>query len=97
VLDKQLFTGKGFADMAVDANIVAIFGPPPEGLDLGHNVILLYNVVTCVVLGVAVAVVGLRFYVRNMKSANIEMDDWAVLLSLVSETLSGDGVYTDYV
>ncbi|KAM0201597.1 hypothetical protein ACHAPI_001642 [Fusarium lateritium] len=68
--------------MAVDPNIVAIFGPPPKGLDLGHNVILLYNVVTCVVLGVAVAVVGLRFYVRNMKSANIEMDDWAVLLSL---------------
>ncbi|KAM0334941.1 hypothetical protein ACHAPQ_004706, partial [Fusarium lateritium] len=68
--------------MAVDPNILAIFGPPPKGLDLGHNVILLYNVVTCVVLGVAVAVVGLRFYVRNMKSANIEMDDWAVLLSL---------------
>ncbi|KAH7250987.1 hypothetical protein BKA59DRAFT_491589 [Fusarium tricinctum] len=68
--------------MAVDPNIVAIFGPPPEGLDLGHSVILLYNVVTCVVLGVAVAVVGLRFYVRNMKSANIETDDWAVLLSL---------------
>ncbi|KAI6765462.1 hypothetical protein HG530_006532 [Fusarium avenaceum] len=68
--------------MAVDPNIVAIFGPPPTGLDLGHNVILLYNVVTCVILGVAVAVVGLRFYVRNMKSANIEMDDWAVLLSL---------------
>ncbi|CCT75883.1 related to integral membrane protein [Fusarium fujikuroi] len=68
--------------MAVDPNIVAIFGPPPQGLDLERNVITTYNVVVCVVLGIAVTVVALRFYVRNMKSANIEMDDWAVLVSL---------------
>jgi hypothetical protein len=76
------------ADMEVDPNIVAIFGPPPKGLDLEKNVITTYNVVVCVVLGIAVTVVALRFYVRNMKSANIEMDDWAVLVSLVS-TLDG--------
>ncbi|KAG5790479.1 hypothetical protein H9Q69_010460 [Fusarium xylarioides] len=69
--------------MAVDPKIVAIFGPPPEGLDLDKNVITTYNVVVCVVLGIAVTVVVLRFYVRNMKSANIELDDWAVLVSLL--------------
>lgn len=73
--------------MAVDPNIVAIFGPPPDGLDLEYNVITLYNVVCCVVYGVAVAVVGLRFYVRNMKSSGLEMDDWAVLCSVVSVSI----------
>ncbi|KAF4958721.1 hypothetical protein FSARC_10946 [Fusarium sarcochroum] len=68
--------------MTVDPNIVAIFGPPPEGLDLEHHVVTTYNVVSCVVLGVAVAIVGLRFYVRIMKSSCVEMDDWAVLVSL---------------
>ncbi|KAF4424714.1 hypothetical protein F53441_14224 [Fusarium austroafricanum] len=68
--------------MAVNPNIVAIFGPPPKGLDLENHVITKYNVVVCVVLGIATTVVGLRFYVRHMKSAQIEVDDWAVLVSL---------------
>ncbi|KAF4980833.1 hypothetical protein FZEAL_3249 [Fusarium zealandicum] len=68
--------------MAVDPKVVKIFGPPPEGLDLQNNVITTYNVVVCLVLGIAIAVVGLRFYVRNMKSVQVEMDDWAVLISL---------------
>lgn len=72
--------------MALDPNIVAIFGPPPEDLDLDNDQITLYNTVTCVVLGIAFLVVVLRFYVRNMKSAQLEMDDWAVLVSLVSRS-----------
>lgn len=81
--------------MAVDPKIVAIFGPPPKGLDLEKNVITTYNVVVCVVLGIAVTVVALRFYVRNMKSANIEMDDWAVLVSLVSAFTEIVGFFAD--
>lgn len=69
--------------MELDPNIVALFGPPPEDLDLNHDQITLYNAVTCVVLGIAFLMVALRFYVRNMKSAKLEMDDWAVLVSLV--------------
>jgi hypothetical protein len=70
--------------MELDPNIVAIFGPPPQDLDLSRDQITLYNVVTCVILGIAFLVVAMRFYVRNMKSAKLEMDDWAVLVSLVS-------------
>lgn len=81
--------------MAVDPNIVAIFGPPPKGMDLEKNVITTYNVVVCVVLGISVTVVALRFYVRNMKSANIEMDDWAVLVSLVSAFTEIVGLFAD--
>ncbi|KAJ4249749.1 hypothetical protein NW762_012090 [Fusarium torreyae] len=68
--------------MTLDPNIVGIFGPPPEGLDLEHNLVTTYNVVSCVVFGVAVAIVALRFYVRNMKSSQVELDDWAALGSL---------------
>ncbi|KAK6714732.1 hypothetical protein SNK03_005576 [Fusarium graminearum] len=70
--------------MELDPNIVAIFGPPPKDLDLGRHQITTYNIVTCIILGIAFLVVALRFYVRNMKSAQLEMDDWAVLVSLVS-------------
>ncbi|KAM0351009.1 hypothetical protein ACHAPU_002787 [Fusarium lateritium] len=70
-------------DPRIDPRIVAIFGPPPEDLDLDESVVTLYNVLTSVILGIAVLVVGLRFYARNMKSANLEMDDWAVLLSVI--------------
>ncbi|CAF3492895.1 unnamed protein product [Fusarium graminearum] len=69
--------------MELDPNIVAIFGPPPKDLDLGRHQITTYNIVTCIILGIAFLVVALRFYVRNMKSAQLEMDDWAVLVSLV--------------
>ncbi|GKU22926.1 unnamed protein product [Fusarium langsethiae] len=68
--------------MELDPNIVAIFGQPPQGLDLNQQQITTYNIVTCIILGIAFAVVALRFYVRNMKSAQLEMDDWAVLVSL---------------
>lgn len=72
--------------MELDPNIVAIFGPPPKYLDLSRHQITTYNIVTCIILGIAFLVVALRFYVRNMKSAQLEMDDWAVLVSLVSQS-----------
>ncbi|KAI5240377.1 hypothetical protein E4T42_08390 [Aureobasidium subglaciale] len=71
---------------SVDAEIQAIFGPPPEGIDLKASVTLGYDVVSCVVLGLALAAVALRFHVRLMyssQSRNFGIDDYTILLGLV--------------
>ncbi|KAI5197320.1 hypothetical protein AUEXF2481DRAFT_9521 [Aureobasidium subglaciale EXF-2481] len=71
---------------SVDAGIQAIFGPPPEGIDLKASVTLGYDVVSCVVLGLALAAVALRFHIRLMyssQSRNLGIDDYTILLGLV--------------
>jgi hypothetical protein len=71
----------------VDPAIVLIFGPPPAGIDLSDSLTVAYDVVSCVVLGIAAAAVCLRFYVRTMRGANsLAIDDYFVVLGLVSPT-----------
>lgn len=74
--------------MALDPNIVAIFGEPPPDMDVDSAVTELYNIVICVVFGLAVAIVGLRFWVRKMKTGSLWIDDWAMLVGVVSLFLS---------
>ncbi|KAI5196665.1 hypothetical protein E4T39_07678 [Aureobasidium subglaciale] len=71
---------------SVDTGIQAIFGPPPEGIDLKASVTLGYDVVSCVVLGLAIAAVALRFHIRLMyssQSRNLGVDDYTIVLGLV--------------
>ncbi|KAI5270707.1 hypothetical protein E4T47_05909 [Aureobasidium subglaciale] len=71
---------------SVDAGIQAIFGPPPEGIDLKASLTLGYDVVSCVVLGLAIAAVALRFHIRlkySSQSRNLGIDDYTILLGLV--------------
>lgn len=70
--------------MTVDPAILAIFGAAPDGLDLDEQIVTTYNVVVCVVLGIAAAFVGLRFYVRLFKGSNLWYDDWAIVFGIVS-------------
>lgn len=73
----------------VDPSIKLIFGPPAVGVDLNESTTAAYDIVSCVVLGIAAAAVCLRFYVRTMRGANsLAIDDWFVVLGLVSPALS---------
>ncbi|PQE09656.1 integral membrane protein [Rutstroemia sp. NJR-2017a BVV2] len=67
-----------------DPAIQLIFGPPPAGIDLTDSLTVVYDVVSCVVLGIAAAAVCLRFYVRTMRGTNnLAIDDYFVVLGLV--------------
>ncbi|KAK6615436.1 integral membrane protein pth11-like protein [Botrytis cinerea] len=67
----------------VDPSIKLIFGPPAVGVDLNESTTAAYDIVSCVVLGIAAAAVCLRFYVRTMRGANsLAIDDWFVVLGL---------------
>jgi hypothetical protein len=72
-----------------DPAIQLIFGPPPAGIDLTDSLTVAYDVVSCVVLGIAAAAVCLRFYVRTMRGTNnLAIDDYFVVLGLVSPARS---------
>ncbi|KAH6648816.1 hypothetical protein BKA67DRAFT_373382 [Truncatella angustata] len=69
----------------VDPIIEAVFGPLPSGISLEDSIAMGYDVVSCVVLGVAAAAVALRFYVRTMgRASNLGIDDYTVLVGLLS-------------
>ncbi|KAF9876561.1 integral membrane protein pth11-like protein [Colletotrichum karsti] len=68
--------------MAIDPNIVAIFGEAPADVDLNERSVVSHNIAVCVVLGVAAASVALRFYVRIFKGAKLWYDDYAIFLSV---------------
>ncbi|KAH6977356.1 hypothetical protein BKA56DRAFT_732660 [Ilyonectria sp. MPI-CAGE-AT-0026] len=67
--------------IAVDPVILAAFGEPPEGLDLEERLVVNHNVAVCVSLGLAVAAVALRLYVRRLKGARLWFDDYAIIFS----------------
>ncbi|KPM42205.1 hypothetical protein AK830_g4328 [Neonectria ditissima] len=67
--------------VTVDATILAAFGEPPEGMDLEEQRVVAHNVAVCVSLGLAVASVALRLYVRRMKGARLGMDDYTIVAS----------------
>jgi hypothetical protein len=72
--------------MAIDPIIQAVFGPTPDGTDLSESITKGYDVVACVVLGIAAASVALRFYVRMFHTAtNLAIDDWTIVIGLVSD------------
>lgn len=75
--------------MALDATILAIFGEPPDGIDLDEQIVTAYNIVVIVALVVAAIFVGLRFYVRNMKGSNLWWDDWTIVFSVVRRLVNG--------
>ncbi|KAK7425719.1 hypothetical protein QQZ08_007818 [Neonectria magnoliae] len=69
--------------MAVDSAILAIFGPPPDGLDLKEELVTAYNIVVCVTLGIVTTFVALRFWVRQFKGSKLWYDDWAIVFAII--------------
>lgn len=69
----------------IDPTIEAVFGSPPAGTSLDESIASGYDIVSCVVLGIAVAAVALRFFVRTMGGANnLGIDDYTIVIGLVS-------------
>lgn len=68
----------------VDPTIAAIFGNPPHGLNINQETVVRYDVVVCVIWGIAAAAVCLRMYVRNLKGAHLSYDDYTIVMGLVS-------------
>lgn len=78
-----------FIEMAtIDPTIEAVFGAAPAGVNLDESVTTLYSIISCVGLGLAIASVALRFYVRTMHSFNtLGADDYTMTIALVSSSL----------
>ncbi|ROV87172.1 hypothetical protein VMCG_10663 [Cytospora schulzeri] len=69
--------------MAVDAKILAIFGPPPAGTDLSADSTPSSNAACTVFFVIAALCVALRFYVR-MGNDTVGRDDYTMLAGLIS-------------
>ncbi|KAF7518898.1 hypothetical protein G7054_g13304 [Neopestalotiopsis clavispora] len=76
----------------LDPVILAVFGSPPDGTDLSEEQYVGYDVVSCVVLGLAAAAVALRFWVRMSNRASLAMDDWTILIALI-RSLNADLIW----
>lgn len=66
-------------------SVTGDFGPAPDGVDLTENQdhSILSSVAVMMVLGVGSVVV--RFYARSKSGIGYAIDDWFILLALVSQ------------
>lgn len=69
--------------MAIDPRIVAVFGPPPAGVDLADSRVSENNAAVAVLLGLATIAVILRFIARIIQRSGLMADDWTIILALV--------------
>ncbi|TPR01322.1 Oxidoreductase family, NAD-binding Rossmann fold protein [Aspergillus niger] len=69
--------------MAVDPAIVAIFGEPPDDIDLTDSRVQQDNAVVIFILCLAVISVVLRFVARRVLRNSLMADDWVIILALV--------------
>lgn len=72
--------------MAVDPAIVAIFGEPPDDIDLTDSRVQQDNAVVIFILCLAVISVVLRFVARRVLRNSLMADDWVIILALVRWT-----------
>lgn len=69
--------------MVPDANIIDIFGEPPEGLDLQEYNLWRSEVGLIVLICVAIVSVALRYAARTLQRAGFKADDYFMILGLV--------------
>lgn len=72
--------------MEPDPNIVAIFGPPPDGLDISESSVARNDAAVIVLAVLASVAVVLRLMARFLQGHSLRADDWTILLSLVSDS-----------
>lgn len=70
--------------MATDPIVLAIFGPPPDGIDLSETYTPIANGLVITLTCIAGLSVLLRFSARYLQEAGVEADDYLILFSLVS-------------
>lgn len=73
--------------MAVDAGIVALFGPVPSGVDLNENYTKNADAANIALIAIAFVSVLLRFGARFVQKAGLKADDYFVLAALVRDDM----------
>lgn len=69
--------------MTVDANIIDLFGPVPDGLDLSESNATHMDVGIITLIVVALVSVVLRFGARFVQKAERKSDDYLMIVALV--------------
>ncbi|KAK1676801.1 hypothetical protein BDP55DRAFT_608412 [Colletotrichum godetiae] len=69
--------------MELDPNIVAIFGPPPDDLDISESSVTRNNAAVIILAVLASVAVVLRLMARFLQGHSLKADDWAILASLL--------------
>ena len=69
--------------MEVDPIVLAVFGPPPEGMDLTEDQSVANTVASVVCLFLAIVAMGLRLWARSIQNFGIKADDWLIIVALV--------------
>lgn len=73
--------------MALDSAILAIFGPPPDSIDVADSRVGENNAAVIALLCLATVAVILRFVARISLRNPLMADDWAILIALVCSCL----------
>ncbi|KAI1370552.1 hypothetical protein F4677DRAFT_350367 [Hypoxylon crocopeplum] len=69
--------------MEIDPAIMAVFGPPPPGLDLAENQQTADNVAAILCAAIATVALCLRLWARNFQRFDMMADDWLMLIALI--------------
>ncbi|KAL7619869.1 hypothetical protein AAE478_010415 [Parahypoxylon ruwenzoriense] len=69
--------------MEIDPVIVAVFGPPPAGIDLLANQQTADNVAAILCASIATVALCLRLWARNFQRFDMMADDWLMLIALI--------------
>ncbi|UQC78764.1 uncharacterized protein CLUP02_04241 [Colletotrichum lupini] len=69
--------------MELEPNIIAIFGPPPDDLDISESSVARNNAAVIILAVLASAAVVLRLMARFLQGHSLKADDWTILLSLL--------------
>lgn len=69
--------------VTVNPEMVALFGPAPEGMDLTRSTAMADTAAVIVLLVLAAVAVVLRFVARTVQRSGLRMDDWTIILALV--------------
>ncbi|KAK0376062.1 hypothetical protein CLIM01_06585 [Colletotrichum limetticola] len=69
--------------MEPDPNIIAIFGPPPDDLDISESSVARNNAAVIILAVLAFVAVVLRLMARFLQGHSLKADDWTILLSLL--------------
>ncbi|KXH34426.1 hypothetical protein CSIM01_00337 [Colletotrichum simmondsii] len=71
--------------MEPDPNIVAIFGPPPDDLDISESSVAGNNAAVIILVVLSSVAVVLRLMARFLQGHSLKADDWTILLSLAQD------------
>ncbi|KAM0354786.1 hypothetical protein ACHAPU_000607 [Fusarium lateritium] len=67
--------------MEIDPMVLAVYGPPPEGLDLDENSVVKNTAVVLTLLFISALFLAGRIAIRTQQVYGLSLDDYAILVS----------------